>query len=542
MSESRDKRDLRSVLKQLEQRGKLYRFREPINKETELLPVYRVQQRGLQDSERKVLLFENVISAKGKKYEMSVVAGVYGASEEILALGIGCESPSEMLEKWHEGMVHPLPPMLVEDGPVHEEVHTGDEIKNLGLDELPIPVEEPGFSGMLRTGLPMITKDPETGVRNVGTYNGFARARDRMVAAISTTHDAIFYHWQTARRRGEGLPVAIVIGATPEIMLAGSADIPYGVDELAVAGGIAGSPVEMVRCRTIPLEVPVHAEAVIEGIISTEVVEPRLPFGEYPGYINVDYNVRPVMQVTAVTHRREAMFTPVLVGFPPSDTNAVWGFCQSAMMYEQLRYGCRFPVEEVYCPQMGGGNNFCILRVHKGTPENVWQILQAAAGVHAGGKFFVAMDSDINVRDPDLLIWALSFAMRPEEDISIIPGRSGGLDPSAAPTGSGKGKMESARARGYSRVLIDATRKWPYPPVALPKKDYMERALAIWSEHSDLPAPNMQRPWHGYTLGHWDEKLQHYADLIVQGEYLKVGEEMAKFQEKVREDMMRRPG
>jgi UbiD family decarboxylase len=176
MSESRDKRDLRSVLKQLEQRGKVYRFREPSNKDTELLPVYRVQQRGLQDSERKVLLFENIVGAKRKIYDMSVVAGIYGASEEILALGIGCESPSEILEKWHQGMAHPLPPVLVQDGPVHDEVHTGDEIKELGLDELPIPVEEPGFSGVLRTGLPMITKDPETGVRNVGTYNGFARA------------------------------------------------------------------------------------------------------------------------------------------------------------------------------------------------------------------------------------------------------------------------------------------------------------------------------------------------------------------------------
>jgi UbiD family decarboxylase len=141
-------------------------------------------------------------------------------------------------------------------------------------------------------------------------------------------------------------------------MLAGSADIPYGMDELAVAGGIAGAPVELVRCKTIPLEVPAYAECIIEGIISTETVEPRLPFGEYPGYINVDYNVRPVMQVTAVTHRRDAMFTPVLVGFPPSDTNAVWGFCQSAMMYEHLRYGCPFPVDEVYCPQRAAATTF----------------------------------------------------------------------------------------------------------------------------------------------------------------------------------------
>jgi len=530
--------DLRALMHELERRGKLYRFRRPTSKETELMPLYRVQQRGLPESERRVLLFENVVGAGGRKYGMRVVAGIYGASEEILAIGMGCQKPSEMLEKWHEGMAHPLPPVLINEGPVHEEVHLGDEIKELGLDELPVPVEEPGFSGMLRTGLPMITKDPETGIRNVGTYNGFLRARDRMVAAISTTHHAIFYHWQAARRRKEGLPVAIVIGGMPTIMLVGSANIPYGVDELAVAGGIGGAPVELVKCKTIPLEVPANAEAVIEGVISTEVVEPRLPFGEYPGHLNMDYNNRPVMQVTAITHRKNAIFTPVLVGFPPSETNLVWGFCQAAMMYDHLRYGCRFPVEEVYLPQMGGGNNFCLIRVRKDTPENVWQILQAAAGVHAGGKFFIAVDSDISLRDPELLIWALSFRARPEEDISIIPGRSGGLDPSAAPTGSGKGKMESAYGRRYCRVLIDATRKWPYPPVALPRREYMERALEIWQEYTDLPTPVLQEPWHGYTLGYWRLEDQEVADLIVKGEYLRVGEKTAKLQEKVREEMM----
>src|SRR5207253_6045358 len=107
---------------------------------------------------------------------------------------------------------NPLPPVIVENGPVQENVIMGEELKRTGLNILPVPVEEPGFSGMLRTGLPMITRDPVTGTRNVGTYNAFLKAPDRMQAANGPGAHAMAYHWKTARDRGEGLPIAIVIG------------------------------------------------------------------------------------------------------------------------------------------------------------------------------------------------------------------------------------------------------------------------------------------------------------------------------------------
>ena len=530
-------RDLREFVSYLEGRGKLYRFTEKINKDTELYPLYRIQMRGLPEAERKVFLFEHVTGAKGLSYDMSVLTGIYGTSEEILVEGIGCESFLEVQERWHEALTNPLAPVLVDQGPVQQEIHLEDEIQQLGLDEFPAPVEEPGFSGMIRTGVPMITKDPETGVRNVGTYNGFFRARDRIVAAMGQGSHALSYHWQTARRLKQDLPVAIVIGCNPALILVGSTRIPYGTDELSVAGGLTGAPVELVRCRTVPLEVPAHAEAVIEGVISTELVEPRLPFGEYPGYLQVDYNVRPVMRVTAVTHRKKAMFTPVLVGFPPNDTNFIQSVGSSAQMYHQLKYESHLLVEEVYYHEMAY-NSFCLIRVANGiSREDVGKILQEVAK-RVRAKYTILVDSDINLRDPDVLIWALSFRTQPKEDFTILPGGSGGLDPSASPPGAGRGKMGSAGGREYSRVLIDATRKWPYPPVALPRRDYMERALQIWDRHKELPTPQLREPWYGYALGNWDEKLQEFANLITRGEYLKVGEEMATHQEKVMEGMM----
>jgi 4-hydroxy-3-polyprenylbenzoate decarboxylase len=145
------------------------------------------------------------------------------------------------------------------------------------------------------------------------------------------------------------------------------------------------------------------------------------------------------------------------------------------------------------------------------------------------------------LNDPEMIIWAMSFRTRPREDLKIFTGGLGGLDPSAAVTGSGQGKMESAGSRDqYSRVVINATRKYPYPPLALPRKQYMDKALQIWQQHKDLPEPEMRPPWYGYELGYWTEEMQRFADMIVDGQYVKIGEEMAKRQKPITEDMFGR--
>jgi len=537
--------DLRHLIRRFEERGQLYRFVEPVNKETELFPLFRVQQRGLPDADRKVLLFENVVGAKGERYDMPCLVGAYGASDEILLTGLECESYIEALERWHKARERPIDPVLVDRGPVQENVLVGDDLKNRGLDIFPAPVEEVGFSGMLRTGVPMITRDPVTGVRNVGTYNAFFKARDRMQAAIGPNHDAMVHHWQAARQRKEGVPIAIVIGCDVPTFMAGSAAVPYGVDELAVAGGFMGSPIELVRCRTIPLEVPAYAEAVIEGIMSTEVVEPRLPFGEWPGYVHSDLTVRPIFQVTAITHRTGAIFTAVPVGMPPCDNTAAWGFAHAAELFHRLKYEHELPVEEVYYPDAGGGGAFCVIRVAESATHDevrdAIRLLEQRGGSDPT-KYTILVDHDIDVHDPDCLLWALSFRTARLRDFTFVPTRAGGLDPSGSPAGSGHGTL---RAEGdepdFTRVIINATRKWAYPPVALPTRPYMERALELWAQHTDLPKPHMRQPWYGYTLGYWSDELQRFADMMIRGEYLEVGREMEARHEQVRDEMARRP-
>jgi UbiD family decarboxylase len=521
-------RDLREFLAFLEPRGKVYRFTEPIDKDSELMPLFRLQLRGLPEADRKVFVFENVRNASGATYDMGVAAGVYGASEELVALGMGCASYPEMLERWHEALERPLAPVVVDRGPVQEVVQMGDELQRVGLDALPVPVEEVGFSQVLRIGMPIVTVDPETGIRNVGTYNAFLRDRDRLVAAIANIHDAMRYHWQTARRRTEDLPIAIVIGATPNVMAVGSAGIPYGVDELAVAGAIAGEPMDLVRCVSIPLEVPAHAEIVVEGVMSTRTMEPRLAFGEYPGFMNVEQNHRPIMRVTAITHRKQALFTPIQVGYPPTDHNATWALANAAMLYHQLRYQDGFPVEEVYFPQAGAGNDLALIRLQKNANVDGARVLEAAAERSTRSKYLIALDFDVNTHDMDQVFWALNYRVRPETGIVLRPGRSAGLDPSVAPVGASKGRMDSAGPPGqYHRVLIDATAKGPQAPLGIARRDFMERALAIWHQHADLPALQLRAPWYGYDLGHWSAEDQRLADLIVQGDYRAVGRLMA---------------
>lgn len=511
--------DLRAFVQELETRGKLYRWKRLINKDTELMPLMRLQYRGLPDETRQAFLYENVADAKGRRYEMKVITGVYGSSRQILALGMGCKGPEEIYEKWHYALDHLTAPVTVDRGAAQEAVITGAELQKSGLTRLPAPVEEPGFSGGIRVTAPCITKDPETGIRNVGMYSGHFRAPDRFLAGIARVHDAMLYHFPVARRLGEPLPVAIVLGTLPDIAYVAAANLPYGVDELAVAGGIRGRPVEMVRCKTIPLEVPAEAEIVIEGELSTEETEREAPFSDYPGYLMAERHHKQVVKVKAITHRRDAFFTAILVGLPPSESNGISRTCREMMLYNYLKYGCGLSeVLEVCCPEMGGGWNWWVIRLRKTHPSKPNQALQAASSMGSTNKVIIVVDEDIDPKDPDMVMWALSFAMQPHRDVHIITGRTPLLDPSAYPLMSKPEERSFPPPVGCSGILIDATRKGPYPPVGLPKRAFMERALELW-DGEGLPALKLKTPWYGYPLGLWKAEDDELADGVTKGRY-----------------------
>jgi 4-hydroxy-3-polyprenylbenzoate decarboxylase len=520
-------RDLREFLQALEKNGKLARVKRPVSKETELMPLFRLQFRGLPEEERRAFLFENVIDCKGRKQMAMVAPGVYGASRAVYALGMMVR-PEEINERWRHALSNPIPPKLVGSGPVHEEIHQGKELQELGLDEIPAPVEEPGFSGTIRTGTQLVTKDPETGIRNVGEYGGHFRGRDRLLWGIGPTHHG-FAHWRKCQARGIPLQGAIIVGATPNIAQAASAPVPFGVDEYGIAGAIAGEPVPLVRCKTVDLEVPATAEYAIEVEISTERLEPHAAFGEYPGYMYQGHgDAMPVMKVLCITHRKNPIFTPFLVGLAPSDCHTLGQISAEFTYYKFLKYDCNIPgVLDVAFPEGAGVWNYCVIQIKKTHPSQPWQVLQTAAGFEAGGKIFIVVDDDIDPRDPDAVNWALSFAMQPHRDARIITGKAPALDPSGYPPHASSQERSFPSPSGSSALLIDATRKWPYPPVGLPKKEFMEGALKIWEEEG-LPKLTLRKPWYGYSLGNWTADDEENAQLILEGQYARVGEKLSE--------------
>ena len=511
--------DFRSYLEELDKRGKLYHWSRAINKDTELMPLMRLQYRGIADDKRRAFLFDNVFDSRGKKHNIKVATGMYGSSRQIAALGLDCSEPLGIYEKWRQALAQPIETCLIHRAPVQEVVYTGSKLRDFGVTSLPAPVEEPGFSGGIRVTAPFITKDPEDGTRNVGMYSGHFRGEEKLIGGIAPTHHASLYHHRSAVRRKEPLPVAIVLGALPDINFVSSANLPYGVDELAVAGGIRGRAVELVACKTIPLEVPAEAEIVIEGEMSIDERERGEPFSDYPGYLMAERGLRPVIHITAITHRRDPIFTAILVGLPPSESNGISRTCREMMLYNFLKYSCAMPeVLEVSCPEMGGGWNWWVIRMRKSHPSKPKQALHAAAGMDPTSKMIIVVDEDIDPKDPDMVMWALSFAMQPHRDVEVIAGRVPLLDPSAHALMNNPEDRSFPPPVGCSGLLIDATRKGAYPPVGLPKKAFMEGALKIWPDEQ-MPELTLKFPWFGYPLGHWDDEDDALAEAVTRGEY-----------------------
>lgn len=529
-------KDLRDWLRTLETNDLLVRVKIPIRKETQLTSLVRLQFRGLPEEQRKGFLFENVTDAKGRKYDIKVATGVYASSLKMYALGLMCEPTNESIGmKWEQALKEPIEPKIVSSGPVQEVVYKGDDLlqDGKGIEALPIPVECPGFSGQIRTSTQIITKTPDGSWRNMGNYSGHVFGKTKLLWEISRANHG-WVHWNMWKNAGEEfMPAAIVIGGPPVFFYVASAKIPYGIDELAVAGGFAGEPIELVKCKTIDLEVPAHAEIVIEGLVSTQYMEPGNAFGEYTGYMAADVLYRPVFHVTAVTMRRDAIYVHIMSQFPPSESSKVRQVSSENIYYKYLKYDCKLPnILEVRWHEMSQAQ-WCVIRIKKINNAHPWQVLHCAAGYDARwGKFFIVVDEDIDPSDLDSVIWALSWRVQPATDMLVIHGRIPGLDISAyRPDAPPEEKVYPGRI-GSSAVLIDATIKHPYPPTSLPRKEFMEEALQIWKSLG-LPELKLKKPWYGYNLGYWTKEHEEDAELILKGEHYKIGERLEKKRIKV---------
>jgi 4-hydroxy-3-polyprenylbenzoate decarboxylase len=517
-----DKQDLRSHLATLEAAGKLHRITRPINKDTELGPLVRWQFRGLPEEQRAGFLFENVTDSRGRGFAARVAVGIYASSTQIYALGMGATEDA-IRDRWLEARANPIPPVMVEDGPVQEEVHMGDGLLDHdGIEEFPVPNFTPGFDvAPYTTASNFVTRDPDSGALNVGNYRGQIKGPLRMGVFINPQNHG-GHNWRKHREAGRDMEVALVIGGPPALTFTAGAKLPYGVEEYSVAGSLIGEALRLVKCKTVDLLVPAAAELVIEGTISSQYLEPEAPYGEYTGYMG-RRTMAAVFEATCITHRKDAIFCGLLSQMPPSESSKMKKIAQDANYLHHLRTACNLPeVLDVWFDEIAV-DAWCVLRLKPCNPAVAWQALHAVMGrQYRVGKMVIAVDEDIDPSDRESVLWALAYRMMPEADLLVVPNRGVSLDPSGMPPGADQGDV-IGHTRTGSAVLINAMRKWDYPPVSLPARQYMERAREIWDQIG-LPALTARTPWHGYDLGDWSEQDRTEAERAAAGEYTRTGD------------------
>ena len=527
-------RDLRDFIEALEDRNLLMRVRRQINKDTELYPLVRLQYRGLREEQRKAFLFEHVTDVKGKEYNIPVLVGAVAGSRYIYALGMKCK-PEEIPDKWFDAQLHPFKPTLVQGASVYEELHEGANLlQHGGLGEFPIPISTPGYDiAPFITQVYWVTKDPETGIRNVGTYR--AQVKSPTTTGIMLHHErqGLAVHWNKCRKLGIPLQAAMVIGGSPNIGYVAVTNLPHGIDEFDVAGGIAGEPVQLVKCRTLDLEVPAHAEVVFEGEFNTTEVEPEGPFGEAIGYVG-HRQISPYFTIKCIAHRKDTIWPAFISQFPPSESSKLRQIGREANIYKKLRHDLDISsVKRVAIHEAASSNYLVVIQMEKPERSDVWRALETAGANMTNGKLCIAVDTDVDPYDADAVIWAMGLRMNPQRDCQIFPQPGSNQDLSLAPPEV----MEQKDARfeempqGY-RLLIDATLKWPYPPVSLPKKEFMEKALQIWKEEG-FPELELKEPWYGYSLGFWPDEYEEQAALALKGEHYTTGQMLATRRTKV---------
>lgn len=512
-------KDLQAHIALLDSKGLLVRVDRPINKDTELHPLARWQfQGGLHEDERRAFLFTNVVDSQGRRYDIPVLVGGLAASPEIYALGLGV--PVETIGKvWVEAVAEPIPPKEVQTGACQEVVLTGEELTKPdgGLSVLPVPISTPGFDAApYLTATLCVTRDPETGVQNMGTYRGQLKANDRLGVRMASRLSGAggYLHWEKYRKLGQKMPCAIVLGCAPAVLFTGPQKLQIDQDEMAVAGGLIGKPVETVKCKTLDLMVPADAEIVIEGLIDTDVLEPEGPFGESHGHVALeDFNMS--MHVTAITMKKKPVFVSIISQVTPSESSVLKKVAYEPMFLEHLQttLGIKGVRRVVMHEPLTNLRKVIFVQYAKGTPQaEVWRGLQGAATLQAQcGKLVIAVSEDIDPENADAIFWSLAYRSDFTHDVLVTPYRSSGHGP------------KSGRAPLESTLLIDATSKHDMPPLALPAEPYMTAAKKIWEELG-LPRLSPQAPWHGYHLGDWAPLWTQYAEDAVRGDWRRSGE------------------
>src|SRR5229473_3702595 len=344
-------------------------------------------------------------------FGMPVVTNLF-ASRDRIARMVGAE-PGGFNEAWTKALANLLPAKIVDTGAVQEVVRIGPEI-----DAATLPISrhfEKDAGRYIGSGI-LVCKDPDTGTRNLSYQRLQLKGPNRFGASLHS-RGHIWEHLHRCAARGRNLEVAVVIGAHPAINLAAGAKVAMELDELDVAGALLGRPVELVKCKTIDIEVPAEAEFVLEGEILANVHEDEGPYGEYTGY-STDRSTRNVFVVKAITRRREPIFHDIIPGY--SAEHLLLGrSAKEAHVHTRLKE--MVPNLVALSFPKSGTHFHAYMSIKKTAEGQARHALMLLLGLDPYLKLVVAVDEDVNVFDEEEVLWALATRFQADTDMFSVP-------------------------------------------------------------------------------------------------------------------------
>ena len=314
---------------------------------------------------------------------------------------------------WSHALEHQLPAVVVEAGPCQEVIERGGEVD---AAELPITRHFEGDAGRYISSGILVCKDPDTGVRNLSFQRLQLKASDRFGASLHS-RGHIWEHLQRCEARGRNLEVAVVIGCHPAIYLAAAAKVAMEVDEFAIAGALLKQPVELVRCRTIDVEVPAEAEYVLEGEILAGTQEDEGPFGEYTGY-STYRSTRNVFVVKAITRRRAPIFLDIVPGMT-NDHLLLGRSAKEAHVFGRLKEMVPNLIALNY--PKSGTHFHAYLSLKKSAEGQARHAMMLLLGLDNYIKLAVAVDADVDVYNDDDVLWAMATRFQADTDMFVVP-------------------------------------------------------------------------------------------------------------------------
>jgi UbiD family decarboxylase len=474
--------DLRDWLTRVEQLGELVRVQKPVNRDEEMSAISYLMAK-MQPSP--AVLFDQAQGFEKNAIKTKMLWNILGPSIKRIALTLEepADTPTvELIRRTKDKLKRRIPPTEVprRDARVYENSIVG---KKIDLNRFPIPRHWPLDGGRYAgTGDAVITRDPDSGYLNIGTYRMMLQGKSQVGLYLSPGKDArlhITRSWQL----GKPIEVAAAWGIDPLFMLVGSQTFAKNISEYEFAGGIKGQPIPVVRGSTTDLLIPANAELVIEGVIRPNSVKPEGPFGEFPGYYGRPEAGCPLVEVTAVHHRSDPILTNALMAdYPSCEQSGFFSVIRSAKIWDDLDKLGIPGVRGVYAhPAAAGGFGMTVISLEQRHAGHAAQALALAAQVPGGAyytKWIIAVDEDIDPTDMNQVIWAMASRCNPIEDIDVLRNTwSTWLDPTQNPP----------EKRPYgSKALINACKEHRHLPIfskrTMLRKPVYDKLAAQWRD------------------------------------------------------------